>query len=160
MIQTISELRAERVNVDVIGLGAGVADRGREVCKEKGIRCDVRDVNVSEKAMDEEKFVNRRSEMWWAARESLDPKNQIAMSLVGCSEDLVADLSAMKYTIRSDGRIEVESKDAAKKRLGRSPDRGDAYAMAVFESYTEGTRPAAAFAANAGAWVPRRPPWL
>lgn len=159
MMRVIQEFAAEQANVDSIGLGAGVADRGREVVKEQGLRTAVRDVNVSEKARDEKKFVNKRAEMWWAARESLDPKNISAMSITGCSDELIADLSSMKYTIRSDGRICVESKEETKKRLGRSPDRGDAYALAVFESYTSGVKPAAAFAATAGGYSAPRTIW-
>jgi phage terminase large subunit len=158
MMAVVKEFQADQANVDVVGLGAGVADRGREVCREQKIKCNVRDVNVAEKAREEHRFVNKRAEMWWAARESLDPKNKTAMSLMGCTDELVADLSAMKYAHRSDGRIEVESKEETKKRLLRSPDRGDAYAMSVFESYMEGTRPAVVFANKPG--LPRSPTWL
>lgn len=159
MMNIIKEFGADLCNVDSIGLGAGVADRGREVCREQSIKCNVRDVNVAEKARDEKRFVNKRAEMWWSARESLDPRNKlVAMSLIGCSDELIADLSAMKYSHRSDGRIEVESKEETKKRLGRSPDRGDAYAMAVFESYMEGARPAVVFANKSG--LARSPSWL
>ena len=158
MMEATAAIGALQVNVDEIGLGAGVVDRGKEVVRERGLKCVVRGVNVSSKARDESRFVNLRAEIWWAARESLDPKNANAMSLSGCSDELIADLSSMKYRLRSDGRIEVESKDETKKRLGRSPDRGDAYALTVFESYTEGLRPAVAFANKPG--LVRSPSWL
>ncbi len=41
-------------------------------------------------------------------------------------DDLRADLSALRYVFTQDGRIQLESKDDVRKRLGRSPDRGDA----------------------------------
>ena len=43
---------------------------------------------------------------------------------------LAADLTNVKFSYDSRGRIKLESKDEIKKRLGRSPDRGDALAIA------------------------------
>jgi hypothetical protein len=48
-------------------------------------------------------------------------------------DDLVADLSALRYFFTADGRIQLESKDAVRKRIGRSPDRADAIALAFSE---------------------------
>ena len=42
----------------------------------------------------------------------------------------MADLSALRYVFTQDGRIQLESKDDVRKRLGRSPDRADAVALA------------------------------
>ena len=41
------------------------------------------------------------------------------------NDDLVADLAAPKYDMRS-GPIQIELKEHTKERLGRSPDEGDA----------------------------------
>lgn len=154
---------ARRANVDEIGVGGGVVDRLNELRNEtdpaKKIGLDVSGINVAEKASDEARFVNLRAEMWWAARESLDPKNPAAMSLAGCRDELVADLSAMKWTVDSAGRIKVETKEETKKRLRRSPDFGDAYALAVFKSYLSGAKPASAFGTTSP-WGARRPSWL
>lgn len=140
--------------VDEIGVGGGVVDR----LVEQGFK--VQGINVSEKAHDEERFVNLRSEMWWTARESLDPTNPAAMALPK-DDGLIADLSAMKYKVDSSGRIKVESKEETKKRLGRSPDKGDAYAMSVFEDYAPWVKPAAAFAVSAPSLgAARLPSWL
>ena len=48
---------------------------------------------------------------------------------------LRADLCAPKYEQRSNGRIALEPKKQIRKRTGRSPDHGDALALAL-------TRPA------------------
>ena len=111
--------------IDVVGVGSGVVDR----CAEQGL--PVTGINVGEKAFNDKKFVNLRSEIWWAAREALNPENPNAVSLPN-DPDLMADLAAPKWSVDSSGRIKVERKEDMKKRLGRSPDRGDAFCMAVF----------------------------
>lgn len=159
LLRAAQDVGAVSANIDSIGIGAGVVDMAAEKVKEKGLKVNIRGINVGEKARDEKRFVDKRAEVWWSARESLDPRNEkTAMSLAGCSDELIADLSAMKYGHRSDGRIEIESKEETKARLGRSPDRGDAYALAVFEDYMEGTRPAVVFNNRPG--LPRTPSWL
>jgi hypothetical protein len=56
-------------------------------------------------------------------------------------DELRADLSALRYGFTPDGRIVIEGKDEVRKRLGRSPDRGDAVALAL--AAAAGTGPAA-----------------
>ncbi len=74
-------------------------------------------------------FFNQRSEAIWKFREALDP-SQPGGSPVFLPPDsvLLADLCAPKYEVGTRG-IKVESKEDVVKRLGRSPDRGDAVVM-------------------------------
>jgi phage terminase large subunit len=113
---------AKRKAVDDAGLGGGVTDRLREL----GIA--VIAYNAGESPLDKERFLNRRAETWWMIREALKadeinlpPDNKLA-----------ADLTNIKYSYTSKGQIKLESKEEVKKRLGRSPDRGDALAIALF----------------------------
>lgn len=78
-------------------------------------------------------FSNKRSEAYWKFREALDP-DQIPESPIALPPDptLVADLTAPTFEIGPHG-IKVEPKDQLVKRLGRSPDRGDAVVMAWIE---------------------------
>lgn len=78
-------------------------------------------------------FVNKRAEAWWRFREELDP-DQEGGSVIALPPDpqLRADLTAPTWEQRTNG-ILVESKEDIKKRLGRSPDRGDAVVMALSE---------------------------
>ena len=73
---------------------------------------------------------NRRSQAYWQFREALDP-SQLGGSPIMLPHDnkLVADLCAPRYKVSTHG-IEVESKEAVCKKLGRSTDRGDAVVMA------------------------------
>ena len=72
-------------------------------------------------------FVTKRSEMWWLLREALDPAYGVNIALPP-DPALQADLTAPTYTVRpgTPPKIYVESKVEMIKRLGRSPDRGDA----------------------------------
>ena len=78
-------------------------------------------------------FINKRAEAWWKFREALDP-NQQGGSVVALPPDpqLRADLAAPTWKQALSG-IQVESKEDIKKRLGRSPDRGDAVVMCLSE---------------------------
>jgi phage terminase large subunit len=89
-------------------------------------------VNVSEAATDPERFKNLRAELWWNLRERLNPNPRLNPDPIALPPDdvLMADLTNVKYRINSRGQIEIESKEDIKKRLGRSPDRGDAVVLA------------------------------
>lgn len=78
-------------------------------------------------------FANKRAEAWWKFREELDP-DQIGGSVVCLPPDpiLRADLTAPHYTVSARGLL-IEDKDDIRKRLGRSPGRGDACVMAMSE---------------------------
>lgn len=143
----------EEIYVDEIGVGAGVVDRLAE------LKFNVYGINVGEKAGDEERFVNLRSEMWWATRESLDPKNPGAMCIPK-HDRLMADLSSLKWMTDSSGRVKIEPKEDTKERLGRSPDVGDAYALAVYRSYCQRVKPSAAFTVGNLVMGNPRPDWL
>ena len=111
--------------VDDTGLGGGVTDRLNEQMH------PVTPINFGEKADDEERFVNRRTELWWTLRESIRAKRLVLPPLQKAPR-LHADLTNVRYSMDSAGRIKLEPKDQIKKRLGRSPDHGDALALAAW----------------------------
>jgi hypothetical protein len=77
-------------------------------------------------------FFNVRTEAYWRLREALKP-DQPGGSAIQLPNDreLLADLTAPKYKIEKGG-IKLEPKDDLVKRLGRSPDKGDAVVMAWY----------------------------
>ena len=120
-----------RAVVDVIGVGAGVVDRLRE----QGFRQTV-PFNASERSTRKDRsgeleFLNARSAAWWSLREALDPAYGPVLALPD-DDDLIGDLTAPHYSVTSAGKIQVESKDEIRKRLGRSTDSGDAVVQACF----------------------------
>src|SRR5262245_62469407 len=105
-------MRPSEILIDVIGLGAGVYDR----CRELGL--PVRAINVGEAAATRENCMRLRDELWFKGRESM-PQD----------EGLVAELTAPTYTFTSTGKMVVESKADMKKRGMRSPDLADAFLL-------------------------------
>lgn len=76
------------------------------------------------------RFSNTRTEAYWRFREALNP-DQPGGSPIMLPDDreLLADLTAPTYA-PVPGGIALEAKDKLIKRIGRSPDRGDAVVMA------------------------------
>ncbi len=123
--------RPARIVVDVVGVGAGVYDRLRElgfpvVPFHAGERTEMRDRSG------ELGFVNKRSAAWWTFREMLEPGSGFGIALPP-DDVLVGDLTAPRWRIQSGGRIQVEAKDEIRKRLGRSTDAADAVVQAFWE---------------------------
>jgi len=118
------KLNADLVNVDIIGVGSSVYDS----LKSYG-DIEVQGINVAAASdVKDEKgnrvYQNLRSELWWTLREAIDPKNPEPLTLPD-DDNLLADLAAPQYSFRK-GWIQIEAKEDTKKRLGRSPDSGDA----------------------------------
>lgn len=115
--QTPSVLKPSSINVDTIGLGAGVYDR----LKQLGL--PVASVNVSEAASVKEQYLRLRDELWFDGREwfeALDCK-------IPDDEELIGELTSAKYTITPAGKFAAESKKDMKERGLDSPDRADAF---------------------------------
>ena len=116
-------IRPESIAVDDIGVGGGVTDRLREQ------DWPVQAINAASRPMSVN-FANRRAELFWAAREALNPDGPRPISLPrGKFERLSNELSQISYHFDSRGRILVESKDQIRTRLGASPDYADAFAL-------------------------------
>lgn len=79
------------------------------------------------------KFANKRAEAWWRLREELDPDQQGGSAIaLPPDPELRADLAAPHWSLQARG-ILLESKDDIRKRLGRSPGKGDAAVMCLSE---------------------------
>lgn len=137
--------------VDVIGIGAGVVDRLREQ------EYQVIGFNAGERSERRDRsgqlgYANQRSAAWWMLRELLDPANGEDIALPPDSM-LRADLLAPRWHPNSSGRIQVESKEDIRKRIGRSTDDGDAVMMAWFFGLPGHT---AMSADHSSRWTPGR----
>lgn len=110
-----------QVYVDSIGIGAGVIDRLNEIRDERREWTRVFGINVAMKADNEEKFKNKRAELYWNLRELFET-GQI---IIPDDDKLIAELSSIEYKFQT-GKIYIEEKAEHKKRIGRSPDRADA----------------------------------
>lgn len=115
--------------VDVIGLGSGVVDRLREQRRDAVQAFNSSGTTTDRDASGELGFVNARAAAWWRMRELLDPSRGATIALPP-DDQLIGDLCAPRWSTTSAGRVQIESKDDLRKRLGRSTDCGDAVVMA------------------------------
>lgn len=114
----------------VLDAGGGYASGPHEQFKAMGVDVTLflgaeGSTEVSKEGL---KFRNRRAEVWWKLKEALDPSGNSYIALPP-DPQLKADLTTPRWRITGGG-ILIESKEEIRKRLGRSPDRGDAAAMA------------------------------
>jgi hypothetical protein len=120
LIAALREWRIERVNVDAIGVGwylaKHLADAGFAV----------EPINVAERADDSEHYANRKAELYWGLRMRFE-----AGEITGLDDDVtVSQLSTIRYKHNARGQVQIESKDEAKKRGIKSPDRAEALMLA------------------------------
>lgn len=76
-------------------------------------------------------FLNNRSAMWWNLRELLDPDNGNYIMLPD-DPQMIGELVAPQWKPNSRGVIQVEPKEAIKKRIGRSTDKADSVCLAFW----------------------------
>jgi hypothetical protein len=133
------------INIDVVGVGASVFDILKSTYQ------NVYAISGSEASFKSDKsgklaFFNKRAEIYWLLREALDPSNGANISLPRDGK-LKAELCAPRWKLvppsaansGKKGRIQVESKDEIKARIGRSPDRADAVCYAWAKGNTTKT---------------------
>ena len=117
--RTDLDKRPAEILVDVIGIGAGVVDRLKE------LELPVRGINVAETAAVEEKFSRLRSELWWKGRQWFEARD----CSIPMDEKLVSELTGPTFDYASDGRLVVESKKDMRKRGIASPNKADAFLL-------------------------------
>lgn len=120
-----------RIHIDVIGVGSSPYDFLNKA------ELDVIGVNVSEKPTATSKagnlqFFNLRSQLWWQMREALDPAANTGIALPP-DPALKADLCTPTWTM-SGKTIKVAGREEIKAKIGRSPDYGSAYVLALMDS--------------------------
>lgn len=111
--------KPEMICVDAIGLGAGVADRLREL----GLPALA--INVSESPALGGNYLNLKAELWFQAKEWFA---QRSCTLKG-DKELAAELSWPRFGYTSSGKLRVEGKADMKKRTKKSPDLADAFIL-------------------------------
>ncbi len=103
--------------VDVIGIGHYFL----ALLQDGGVS-GLTGVNVAEAPRDPRRFVNRKAELCWALRERL----RDGLCALPPDETLFAQLAGLRYGHDARGRVLIESKDAARRRGVKSPDRAEA----------------------------------
>lgn len=113
--------RIGMVNVDVIGIGYHMATHIRD----QGYQVNF--VNVGESADNDRRFANRKAEYYWGLR--LDFQEGRVSGLT--DEKTQGQLTTILYEHDARGRVVIESKEDARKRGVKSPDRAESLMLAL-----------------------------
>jgi hypothetical protein len=113
--------RPSEILVDSIGVGSGVVDRLQE------LELPVRGVNVAEAPSMGETYLNLRSELWFKTKGWLEDRSCKLPS----NDQLIAELTSIRYSFTSSGKMKAESKDEMRKRGLQSPDLADALCLTM-----------------------------
>ena len=116
------------VFIDVVGVGSSPYD----TLKENKVKVTGVNAASTSKQTDRSKqfgFANMRAELYWKMREALEPGKGDDLALPD-DRQLLADLCAPRYSVTARG-IMIEGKEDIRRRLGRSPDCGDAAVLAL-----------------------------
>ena len=107
------------INVDVIGMGAGVCSRLQE------LGLPAIGINVSESPSMKQTYLNLRAELWFKAKAFLENRD----CKLPEDDGLVAELVAPRYSFTSNGKMKAEGKQELKRRGIASPDRADSFCL-------------------------------
>lgn len=153
--------------IDGSGMGASIADTLVEEFGARVVVVQFGGVPIGER---EEDFLtasgsdvrlhrchDRRTEIWLGARDWIAEAGEIGVEVEPeLLEELEADLLAPRAPLTSKGQFRLEQKDVTRKRLGRSPDLGDALALACAADLVEETASAGAETASSGGYFRRK----
>ena len=112
--------RLKRVHVDSVGIGYYMAQHFKDH------HLPVTEVNAGEAPRDREKYSNRKAELYWQFRQ-----RAASGDLAGLTDErTIAQLVGIRYSHNSRGQVVIESKEDARKRGVKSPDRAEAVILA------------------------------
>lgn len=113
----------ESVNVDSIGIGWGMYQHLLD------LKYPAKAVNVGESPRDGEKFKNLKAELYWGLRMRLSSGDMSGLT----DERVIGQLAGIRYKQNARGQVEIESKEDARKRGVKSPDRAESVMLAFAE---------------------------
>lgn len=132
------------VNVDLIGWGAACYEALKYSDQRNDVGYRVNGINVAEKADDETKYSNMRTQLTFAIADWLKDGGELIDHPI-----LASELVAPEYVFDSRGRHKLrftKVEEAEAKNLGHSPDNRDALMLAIYnptlviETASRGTR--------------------
>jgi len=119
------------IHIDLFGVGAQPFGHLMQL-QVQVIGCNVGDPASGTTKDGNVQFRNWRSELWWRMREALDPNANTGICLPP-SKQLLADLCTPKWRLTGN-TLQVEGREDIMKKLGKSPDFGSAYILALIDT--------------------------
>jgi hypothetical protein len=120
---TPTGLRPRLICVDAIGVGAGVADRLRQ------LGLPVMDVNVAEAPAMRDRYPRLRAELWFSVRAWFERRDVKIACEPLLAQKLVNELIEPSMLITANGKTDVESKAQMRQRGVASPNLADALCL-------------------------------
>lgn len=96
-------------------------------------------VQFSSKAADEDRFVNKRAEMYWRAVQWIKNGGALPGEFTEGARELMDALCKTQMFHKND-RIQLEEKEQIRDRLGFSPDEADSFVVGFAETVTPAAR--------------------
>ncbi len=112
--------RFDYVNVDSVGVGAYFAKH----LKDQGY--PVSGINVGKKPRDSEKYANLKAELNWGLRMRFEAGDVAGLA----DERAISQLATIRFSYNARGQLQIESKEEARQRAVKSPDRAEAIMLA------------------------------
>jgi hypothetical protein len=112
-----TKYQPDAICVDGAGVGGGVVDQLRHM------KYRVHDVQLGGKADEDQRFQNKRVELWHRMKEWLP------VGAIPNDSELIDDILGPEYEFDNAGRVKLESKEKMKDRGLASPDVADALAL-------------------------------
>ena len=125
--QSLGEEIPGVINLDIGGIGSSVFDSLNPMYNNVIAVNSASASNYRDKS-GKLKMRNMRAELYWRGRDALDPSGGDDIVLPPGNE-IVADLCSARYKLTTSGVL-VEEKEEIKKRIGRSPDKGESILLA------------------------------
>ena len=125
VVAAIREHNPAHVLVDEIGIGAGVVDRLHELGH------PVRGINVAQKARDDRTFANLRAEGYW----NLAARFRSGSISIPDDSELMAELTTLRFSYDSQGRVRIQSKEDMRSHGLPSPDKADALMLSFLDPH-------------------------
>jgi len=116
------ERKPDGILVETTGVGGPIVDRLVQ------LQVPVIGVEPGGRAMDSDRFYNKRAEMWIRCRDWIEKDGALPPD-----EDLALELATPMFEYTLTGQLQVESKKAIRKRIKRSTDRADALCIGFSE---------------------------
>jgi hypothetical protein len=120
--------RLECVNVDSIGVGAYFAKH----LADQGYR--VNSINVARKPRNAEKYANIKAELYWGLHMRFEKRDVAGLT----DEPAISQLTTIRYSYNARGQLQIESKEEARQRGVKSPDRAEAIMLAYAGQHGSG----------------------